>query len=70
MSLKHRLATLERVLRPRPYVVVIAPNNATPDELDQLRSEAFMKAGVLESENPLVVVLRSFTQDISTVKNL
>ena len=70
MSIKQRLNTLERVNRPRPYVLVIAPSDATPEELDRLRSEALAKAGVLESQNPLVVVLRSFANEISTIKNL
>ena len=70
MSIKQRLNTLERINRPRPYVLVIVPSDATPGELDRLRSEALAKAGVLESQNPLVVVLRSFTHEISTIKNL
>ena len=51
-------------------MLVIAPSDATPDELDRLRSEALVKAGVLESQNPLVVVLRSFVHEINIIKNL
>ena len=66
MSIKHRLTILERINRPRPYVVLTAPDGISPDDLNRLRSEALAKAGVLESENPLVVVLRTFSQSQQT----